>query len=342
MDYGPTTPELKKAVGLWVEGKVDAALKQARKAEKAALNANDLHGRAQAYLLLAGIYKSGQRHNRAMRYYQRALYISDDIGDTRGMVEAHRGMGLCLWRTGVGNPLEHFRLCRRHIDVLDLNERIALFLDMGTINAEQRNFGEAEFFFNKSVELLEKHKKDLKKQGGAYLENLARAYNVLGMMYLDIEKPRESVKHFDKLIELGKKEKMRWAEEYGLINWAHALAEAGFTNKAKDYNERGLELARDLGDVNMEGGYWRKEALISRQKKDYKSALESIDRAISTYEFDLDIPAYAGLMLIEKGRILKQRRDKKGADKAFEAASEKFEEAGNWSEAVRAKGMMSG
>ncbi|MCB0608593.1 MAG: tetratricopeptide repeat protein [Lewinella sp.] len=115
---------------------------------------------------------------------------------------------------------------------------------------------------------------DLVKKTNDQVAAAVALTNLTGI-YGEMKNLPKALALLEELRELAEKNGLTMHLANAYINMAGCAAEAGAFDKALDLNQKGLDLALSIGDLNLQEGFYYSNFQIHEAKGDYRSALRS-------------------------------------------------------------------
>ena len=285
----------------------------------------------------------------ALDYYNRAIELSEEVGDERVKAEALRNIGMIYknrneWDNAVSYLTRGMEISEK---ITDYHITADIYYNLGSVADETGELVEARKYFGKcmdlavnigdspeiaeaymgigrvharkseydeSIEAIKKAVDILEK--ALDLGELSKAYANLGATYNEVN-VNEAIKYHMKSIEIADKTWNIRIKGYSFLNIAYSFIKKDELKRAYNYLEKALEIFEKLGERMPMSMIYSNYGTIHRLQGDWDLAKDYYDRAITICK-ELDIPYNFGCVLFEYGLMYK---DKGEAGKAVEQLS---------------------
>lgn len=257
--------------------------------------------RSQILSKIAFAYSKQGEYEKAMSNYKSALELAKKAGDKRALGQSLAGIGHIHWRWGEYDPaIERFE------DALENAKKLEDLAIIGTINIEMGNvcsdtgkLDRAEALFKQAVENLEK---------AEHHQQLARARNNLGDLYIQKHNWEEAIKQFElsrhESDETGNIQMKAWAA----FNSADAHLHLGKLEQAKAFLDEALPVLERLGDKSGLSATHRILGIYHGMKKEYVVSQQQFDKAIELAR-EIKTPFKEGMAQLEMSRMFMRKGD---------------------------------
>ena len=197
---------------------------------------------SKVYRALGSIFISRGEYNKAMDYLEHALSIGDRLGDKELQSEAENVMGISYICQGE-NIMAAKHLEKALESVLSKKTRANICLNTGAVYEEMDEFEEAEFYYEKAVELY---------RSIGYMRNLAIAYNNLASLFVKQGKLNNALKYFKFALEYMKRIGCQKPLQLIYSNIGEAYAQINELDMAMEYCDKSLNLIKE----EKNRGFW--------------------------------------------------------------------------------------
>jgi len=293
----------------------------------------DKHKLAEAHRTLGHIYKRRTNWDDAIDHFETAKKISTTINHNMGVADSYRGLGYVFWRMG------KYKKAREHIDraiELAKNSREkgvlgVIYIESGLIFSDIGELEKAEIAYLSSISLL-KDERDY--------QQLSRAYNNLGDLYLQKEMWKDAVEYFtcckDTAETINHQMMMAWA----LFNTAEAQSKSGSPKEALDNCQKSLEILQHIDDQVGLCAVHRNFGLAHGLLRNWSESEKHFQKSDRILE-DINSPFNVAHLYLEWGCMKKERGDVSGAREKLEHAVETFGVIGASKYAKKAENILS-
>ncbi|MCJ7625107.1 MAG: tetratricopeptide repeat protein, partial [Anaerolineaceae bacterium] len=216
----------------------------------------------------------------AIKYYEKALMITREIGDRCGE-ENHLG-NLGLAYSNLGQVEKAIKCYEKSLLIArEIGDRRGEGADLGNLGGVYRNLGQVE----KAIEYYKKALVISKEIGdrrgeGADLGNLGNAYS-------NLEQVDKAIEYYENALVIAKEIGDRRGEGADLGNLGGVYRNLGQVEKAIEYHEQALVISKEIGDK------WGEGADLGNLGNAY-SNLGQVEKAIEYYEQALVIAQEIG------------------------------------------------
>ncbi len=285
-----------------------------------------------ALISLGHSRRSAGNNQLAEKDYMQAADIASRREDVQSMGEIQRGLGYVHWRKGENDDaIEHYNQSISYsMKAGNLSSMSKTFIELGNVYNNWGQYDKAIEYYGKSIEELEKLKD--------YSE-LARAYNNIGDTHLHMKEWGKAIEALEKCRaasdRIGNRNMTAWA----LFNSAEALANIGELDKAESYCISALNICESQDDKIGMNGVYRCLGIIFRLRKQWKKAIENINKSIVILEM-LDIPFDLATTYYELGLTYREMGEKQGAIDNFRIAASYYESVGAKIQAAETNGIV--
>lgn len=202
--------------------------------------------RAWVYTSLGNVYIRVGEYTKALSFYEKALEICHEIGDSRGQAKVLGSMGDVAVRMGDYDKAMVFyaKSLELYRQIGDAWGQAKALGNMGIACADRSEHTKAISFYEKQLE-ISRLTSDPKNEGNA-LGNLGLAYVYLG-------KYSRAIGFYKKQLEITRQTTDKRAEGNALGNIGIAYASLGEHAKAIDFYKKQLEIHHRIGYVLGEG-----------------------------------------------------------------------------------------
>jgi tetratricopeptide (TPR) repeat protein len=217
---------------------------------------------------------------RAIKYYEQALAISQEIGD-----RCNEG----TWLGNLGNAYNVLGQVERAIEYYE--QALAISQEIGDRRGEGAdlgNLGVAYFALGQVERAIKYYEQALaisqeigdRRNGGTWLGNLGNTYSDLGQV-------ERAIEYYEQALAISQEIGDRRGEDADLGNLGNAYYVLGQVERAIEYYEQALAISQEIGDRRGEGADLGNLGLAYY-------ALGQVERAIECYEQALAIAREIG------------------------------------------------
>ncbi len=222
---------------------------------------------------LGSAYSALGQVEKAIKYYEKALGIAQEIGDRRNEGTWLRNLGLAYTDLGqVENAIEYYEKALGIAQ--EIRDRRGEGNSLGNLGLAYTDLGQVEKALGIAQEI-----RDKRGEGNA-LENLGLAYTDLGQV-------EKAIEYYEKALSIAQEIRDRRGERNALGNLGSAYYGLGQVEKAIQYYEKALDISQQIGDRRGEGNALGNLGLA------YYS-VGQVEKAIQYYEKALDISREIG------------------------------------------------
>ena len=228
----------------------------------------------QAIHNIAGMYSVIGKPQEALRLFERALPILQDVGDQADEAATLNNMAGVYQR--IGKPQEALRLFERALPILqDAGDRVGEANALNGMAKVYRMIGKPQ----EALRLFERALPILQDAGDRVGE--ANALNGMAGMYADREKPQEALRLLEQALSVTRETRDRQGEAATLNNMAGIYAFIGQPQEALRLFEQALPMRRDVEDRAGEAATLSNMAvLLYRDLQQPEQAIVMIEQAI--------------------------------------------------------------
>ncbi len=263
------------------------------------------------------MHKERSEFEVALTFFEKALADAKEAGDDHQVSKCHYRIGDVYWYKG-------------EFSKSLLNYELAISLgtedsDIGAAHIGIANVYQSRHELAKAmthyVEALSKLKKTENYQ------DLARAYNNLGDVYLQLGDWDSAIENFDKGGEQGEIGGWLYIQAFTQFNSAEANVQKGEYDRALELLEKSMVILEQIESKPGLAGAYHVYGMLYWFMKDKEKMVEYYQRSTRLYE-EINVPHYEARYSYEFGQALLELGDKDAARKTLEKALNIFEEMG--------------
>jgi tetratricopeptide (TPR) repeat protein len=275
----------------------------------------DRSGMAKYLNWLGFLERSKSNYDGAMIHFERARQQAEAAKDNAQLSKAHYNMGDVHWFKGEFD--EALLSYERAIGIAqDQASKGAAHVGIANVNMSRHFLDEAEFHYREALRLLE--------STDDYLD-IARAYNNLGDVYLQLERWAEALDCFTKGEVAGDKGGWLNIKAFTMFNSAVALIHQGKSKTAREYLDRSMKILNVIDSKpGLAGAHYAYGQLYMVQKAWGKMA-EHFQLAIDLYA-QSKVPFYVAQTRLDLGRGYIEKGDMAEAKEQLEEAARIYEQ----------------
>ena len=214
---------------------------------------------------------------RAMKYTNRALFLSEKLDYKKGIALSYNNLGIIHYYKAIySQALEYHDKSLELMEELGNKKGMAgSYNNMGAVLTDQGNYPKAlEVYFN-SLRILE----ELGDKKG-----MAGTYNNIGNVHSYQGNYPEALKFYNKSLALNEE----LGDESGMANSYNNMGiiyfEEGEYDKALDYHFKSLNIRQERGDMRGVAGSYSNIGDVYKVEKEFAKALEYQQKALSIQE----------------------------------------------------------
>jgi tetratricopeptide (TPR) repeat protein len=173
---------------------------------------------------------------------RKAMEISCNIGDLEGEADALRRLGYVHWRKG-----DHVLAQEFYVNGLEkagtcgANHLLGkILLESGSLAVSLKEFGNAEMFFKKAIEILTKE---------GFMEEVARATNNLGSCYMDSGQFDKAIPTFERCVQISEDANDPLHKGWAAFNLADCYTQMGKPEKSLGLLDMALVILNEMNDL---------------------------------------------------------------------------------------------
>ena len=263
------------------------------------------------------MYKERSEFEVALTFFEKALADAKEADDGHQVSKCHYRIGDVYWYKGAfRKSLEHYELA------VSLGTEDS---DIGAAHIGIANVYQSRHELAKAMTHLAEALSKLKKTDN--YQDLARAYNNLGDVYLQLGDWDNAIENFDKGEEQGELGGWLYVQAFTQLNSAEANVQKGEYERALELLEKSMVILEQVENKPGLAGAYHVYGMLYRFTKDREKMVEYYQRSIRLYE-EINVPHYEARYSYEFGQGLLEFGDKDAARKTFEKALEIFEQLG--------------
>ncbi len=292
---------------------LDYGIRALRRSKSLEISTNDAillaarKGEGQALLNIGNAYNNQGNYGQAAIYYTKALKAKEALGDKRGIASANNNLGLVYWsQSNYPVALDYFLRSQNMYEELDYKPGIALtYNNIGLLYMDEENNDSALTYFKKSL-FIEKERNNR--------EGIDRGYNNIAIIYRNQKRYPDAINYYMKSLAI-RKDEGNMADigvtYTNLANAYNALAKESdsirdnyidifypdkvksptiyqvsqiLTDSALILYKKGLGISKGVGDMSNIAESTEGIGEISRDKGNYKEALDYFREALGIYK----------------------------------------------------------
>ncbi len=301
-------------------GDWDDALDYYNKVKTLGVKLNDNVKVAEAYRITGHIFKRQSKWEDALKAFLDGVKALENTDNPAGTSDAYRGMGYVHWRMGdYAQAKSNFEIAMKYAEQSRDKVTIGLVhIEWGLVFSDLGDLEVAIGHYKESIDILE--------QARDY-QQLSRAYNNLGDIYLQRNEWDDAIKYFE--LCKASAEKMNHLNMIGwsLFNTAEALSMSGRPDEAIPKCGEALEILERLHDHVGVSAAYRNLGVAYRLKKDWKLAEDNFREAETRLD-RINSPFNTAHLHLEWGIMCAAKGDKKEAKMHLEKAASIFGKLG--------------
>lgn len=263
------------------------------------------------YLVWLGVvYKEKSEYDEAMIYFERALRQAEASSDPSQLSNCHYRIGDIYWYRGdYDNALRAYEKAGE--TATDNQSKGAAYVGIANVEINRHELSKAIEHYEKALDLL--------RETDDYLD-IARAYNNLGDVYLQLEEWDVALDCFAKGEEYGEKGGWLNIKAWTQFNSGMALVEKGKFDAAKEILDKSKDILTVLDSKAGLAGMHHAYGRLYMAKKDWPSMIEHYSKAIEYYG-QTKVVFYLAQVKLELGQGYVMMGDRqRGLDYMQEAA----------------------
>jgi tetratricopeptide (TPR) repeat protein/DNA-binding PadR family transcriptional regulator len=253
------------------------------------------HVVAEAYRKMGYIQMKRGEREIAVENEEKALKISEQIQDYRGIADTYRKLG--EFYGGIGEFERAIEYHERSIEyankVEDVPGLAKAYVELGTVYSNKGEHVRAIEYYEKSMGILE-------NLGDMY--ELAKVSANLGVVYADKSELDKALKYFEQSIGITETSGDIRQMGYALANAGEAYARKGELERALEYLDDALEIFNKLGEQFMIAEVYSNYGTIYRLREDWDKSAKYYQDALKILE-NLNIPYYIAKVAFELGKL---------------------------------------
>ena len=183
---------------------------------------------------------------KSIEYYQKALLISNEIGDRRGEENGLGNLGNTYSKLGqVEKAIEYYE--QALVISKEIGDRRGEGIALGNLGIAYRNLGQVEkaIEYHEQALVISKELGDRRGEGADH--------GNLGNVYSDLGQVEKAIEYYEQALVIAKEIGDRRGEENHLGNLGIAYRNLGQVEKAIEYYQKALVISKEIGDRRGEG-----------------------------------------------------------------------------------------
>ena len=279
--------------------------------------------KSHAYRAIGRIEMERAEWKIAIDSFEKALKISEDIDDFRGLAEAFSGLAWISWKVG-----DHEKTLIYSNRTIENAKRIKnesmvakAYIDIGnSYNELLANYDMALEYYENALRILQRDMNDMGQ--------LARAYNNIGDIFMKKHQYEKAIDYFKKVLGITDKTGDIRLKAFGTANIGECLCRMGAVNKSKPYLDEALKMFEKVDNRFMISQMYHFYGVIAKIKENWDEAVHNFDIALKIQE-EHNLPWGLANTYLEYGLMLKARGTKDEAKPYFEKAMALFQQLGS-------------
>jgi tetratricopeptide (TPR) repeat protein len=302
---------ISQTIGDW-----DDALRYYDEVLQLAKRVGDQGKMADAHKGRGHIFKRRSNWDDAITEFNAAIEISKKTNYAIGMADAYRGLGYVYWRMGeYDKAMKHHDLAFEWVHkTKDAALTGTVHIEKGLVHSDLGELDAAAKEYAAAIAILGKERD---------YQQLARAHNNLGDVYLQQEDWHRAIKHFDECAECSQHVNHMMMLAWSLFNSAEAMCRLGMADEAIVKCKDSLAILEKLNDAvgtvavhrNLGLAYGVKHEWGAAEKE-FKEATRLVGNIKSPFNV-AHVQLEYGRMLIDKGETKRGRNMLKAAANIF-------------------------
>ncbi|MDD4307682.1 MAG: tetratricopeptide repeat protein [Thermoplasmata archaeon] len=275
---------------------------------------------AEAYRIEGHIYKRQSRWEDGLKAFEAGLRALEGTDSAAGVSDAHRGMGYIHWRMGdYERAKNNFETAMKFAEQSGDRVMVGLVhIEWGLVFSDLGNLEEAIGHYKESMAILE--------QAREY-QQLSRAYNNLGDIYLQTKEWDSAIKYFELCRSAAEKMNHLNMIGWSLFNSAEALSMSGRPQEAIPRCREAIDILEKLHDHVGVSAAYRNLGLAHTFLKDWNLAEQNFREAETRLD-RINSPFNTAHLHMEWGSMCAAKGDKKKAKIHLEKAVVGFGQLG--------------
>ncbi len=319
-------------------GKIDSGMVLLEKCIVLSKEDNDLSRLSSVYITMGDVMLRQSKWEEAKSYYMQTLHMAQKNKDEGNLLRAFNSLGRVNLITG--NHTAALDYNKKSLKIIEqsedaaIRERVAnVYVDIGATYMSMEQSDTALYYYNKALELhIEMEKKSsvalttinigliyyrqnktalalekfiegakLAEDAGS-LEQMGKAYSLIGAMFEYQEKYNKSLEYYKKALDIFQKmehqtETLRMYAEIG----SHYV-KLNQLDSATKYLTESLNLAIANNDKRIAGVSYDDLGAIFSKKKDFTNSLKNYHSALKVWE-EMELPTMRGRTSISIGNL---------------------------------------
>jgi len=276
-----------------------------------------------AYRLIGMIEMERAEWKIAIDSFEKALKISEVIQDPRGMADAFSGLAWISWK--IGDHEKTLIYANKSIEnakrIKDESMVAKAYIDIGnSYNELLSNYDMALEYYENALRILQRDMTDLNQ--------LARAYNNIGDVFMKKNEYEKAIEYFKKCLELSNKTGDIRFRAFGTANIGECLCRMGEGDKAKPYLDEALKMFEKSDNRYMISQMYHFYGVIAKQKNQWDEATRNFDIALKIQE-EHNMPLALANTNLEYGLLLKEKGENQRARPFLETAMALYQQLGS-------------
>ncbi len=226
----------------------------------------------QGLFQLGKAYKAESNFDESLKNLYRSATISEKIGDNDGLALAYNTIAnINRSLKKYDEALTYYNKAKDiFIALKDTKMQAMSLMNVGNVHGTQGDYKEAIAYYNSALKLIERLDGDLSFQKAIILGNIGGSYNGLN----DYE---NALKHHLKANKIRRTFKNKRTMAYGLAGVGESYINLNRFDEAEKSLNEGIELASNIGALNILSDLHELKSDLGKKKGDYKMALENTE-----------------------------------------------------------------
>jgi tetratricopeptide (TPR) repeat protein/DNA-binding MarR family transcriptional regulator len=256
----------------------------------------------------------------ALRFYKKALELSESIDDVEGVAESNRGLGTVYM---LGGEFEqaigfHEKSIKYAEQINDYHIMAKTYIDLGAVYG---NLGQHD----KAIEYHEKSISELEKTGDNYM--MAKAYNNIGDIYRLMGQYEKAVEYNMKCVNICENTGDTIQKGYGLASAGDAYVRKGDFEIAMEYLQEALKIFEKVDEKFKIATIHINFGLMYKTKKDWDKSQKHFKSGIKLFK-ELNLSVYLGRTYQDYADVFRAQKKHKTAEKYERMAKDSLKKVG--------------
>jgi tetratricopeptide (TPR) repeat protein len=288
-----------------------------------ALNLYDIGSKARAKTLtkIGEVEMGRYEWDSARRAFERSIEICEKLNDTHGLAENYRCVAWSSFEIGDTEEGLHYadKALEEAKKARDNYLMGKVLIDIGNSFNVLNKYYEAIDRYEEAIRVLDPEKD---------LDQVARAMNNLGDVYLKMGEFDRAVTYFEKCLDIAKRTGYQMLEAFATSNLADSYYKKGEREKAVEFVDKALKLCKKLDNKFMTGQMYVLWGQLATEDGDIEAARGFFSMAMEISE-QHNLPVCLASAWREYGIMLRGIGEKAEARKFLMKSLELFEQLGS-------------